>query len=388
MKDTSVVSVLVTVLACGGLLVLSQVEPRGSTVDPSVHVARRAVRAMYSRELNRERAEEEVAGYYEGLLTGRPQNLMGRAHDSAGYRFRGDFLYYESRPGIDVPDYYEPGLRLITNSHGLPDQEYEEARSPGTWRVAILGDSVTRGQGAPFGHSFEARLEDKLNTQHTDEDISRYELINFSNTGYRLTQLMDVALEKAPRFAPDVYVLALSRLAVSRKWGDHLVQLVYDGVDLKYEYLRDLAKKAELDPRDPPGLMHAKLARHRLETLRWVLGRVEERAVRDGARLVVVFVPTANPPHALEPLFEDVADVVHDLGIPLIDVLDTFADVDDMSAYQVAAGNVHPNSDGHQRITERLYDILSTDRAAAEALLGRALGSRRTPSTLDTSRAR
>ena len=33
----------------------------------------------------------------------------------------------------------------------------------GTRRIAVIGDSVTRGQGAPFGESFEALLEKRLN---------------------------------------------------------------------------------------------------------------------------------------------------------------------------------------------------------------------------------
>src|SRR5690606_36491891 len=141
----------------------------------------------------------------------------------------------------------------------------------------------------------------------------RYELVNFSNTGYRLTQLVDVALEKVPAFAPDVYVVCLTRLGVSRKWGDHIAQLVYDNVDLKYPFLRELAAAARLDPRDTTGTMDAKLAPHRLDGIRWAMATIQEKAAREGAEVLAVLVPTATAPDALEEAFEGVRGVLREL---------------------------------------------------------------------------
>jgi lysophospholipase L1-like esterase len=251
----------------------------------------------------------------------------------------------------------------------MPDVEYSLERRPNTRRLAVLGDSVTRGQGAPFGESFEALTEQYLNEHHTSDGIQAYELLNFSNTGYRLTQIVDVALEKAPAFAPDVYIVCLSRLSVSRKWGDHVAQLVYAGVDLKYPYLKSLVTSAGLDSRDAPGTMDAKLAPYRLEAIRWAIETIREKARADGAEVVVLLVPTATAPDDLERAFEGVDGVLRELGVPTISLLDTFADVD-LTPFMVDEGNIHPNRAGHQRIFEHLKSRLDAGDEAARILLG------------------
>jgi lysophospholipase L1-like esterase len=343
-------------------------EPRASYLEPDLSFIERVIRMMHDRNLNQNVADEEVAGYYEGLLAGRPTALLGNARESDVYRFRGDFLYYEPRPDLDVADYDDPVLRHVTNAHGLADREYPLEPTPGTRRIAVLGDSVTRGQGAPFGTGFEALLEDRLNAR---EPETAYELLNFSVTGYRLTQMVDVALEVAPRFSPDVYLVCLTRLSVSRKWGDHVAQLVYDGIDLKYPALRDLAAEAGIDPRDPPGTMDAKLAAVRLPALRWALSTMRDEAASRDAEMVVLLVPTASSPAALRDVFEGVPELLRELEIPTIDLLDTFGSEEDMTPFMVEFGNIHPNEAGHRQIFEALTRELEVrGGAAVDVLLG------------------
>jgi lysophospholipase L1-like esterase len=360
---------VVTLVVCGALVAVGRSEPRASWSDPGISPVRRLVRMLHDRNVGRDANAEQVAGYYEGLLAGRPVTLLGRSDDSAAYRFRGDFLYYEAKPKLDLADYDDPALRHVTNSHGMPDLEYSIERRPGTRRLAVLGDSVTRGQGAPFGESFEALLERHLNERYTGNGVEAYELLNFSNTGYRLTQLLDVALEKAPAFAPDVYVVCLTQLSVSRKWGDHIAQLMYDRIDLKYPYLRQLAVDARLDGRDPPGTMDAKLASYRLPAIRWAMAEIQRKARSEGATVLAVLVPTASSPGRQQELFADVREVLGDLAIPTIDLLDTFEGVEDTLPFMVEEGNVHPNREGHRRIFERFGQKIATDPVAAAVLL-------------------
>lgn len=343
--------------------------PDGSTVDPSVSPVVRALRTLFIRDLTREADDDEVAGYYEGLMAGRPRELLGRARQPDRYRFRNDFLYYENKPGLASSDSEDA---LVTNRLSMADVEYAFERAPNTWRVAVIGDSVTRGQGAPFGESFEALLERKLNEVHRTPEIDQFELLNFCTTGYRLTQMVDVALEKAPAFRPDVYVLALTRLSVGARWGDHLIQLVYEGIDLKYDFLKQLAVETGLDPRQPPATLRTRLAPKRLQAIGWAVEEVRQRARAEGASLIVLLVPTANRPASLEPAFAGIPGVLEELKVPYINLLDAFRDVPTLDGFRVSEGNVHPNGVGHRRLFEHLYRILRTDASAAEALLGPA----------------
>ena len=52
--------------------------------------------------------------------------------------------------------------------------------------------------------------------------------------------------QRVTPYRPDAYFICLTHLSISGRWGDHLEQLVDDGVDLKYEFLRELVVKAGL----------------------------------------------------------------------------------------------------------------------------------------------
>lgn len=370
MTPTLLRRAVITCLACGAIALIGRSEPRASYLDPNLSYASRIIRMMHDRNLNKNATDAEIAGYYEGLLAGRPVQMLERARQSEEWRFRGDFLYYEAKPHLDIADYNDmPELRHITNSHGMPDIEYVMEPPPRTKRIALLGDSVTRGKGTPFGATFEALLENYLNEHHTGHGIDRFEILNFSDNGYRLTQLVDVALEKVPAFQPDVYLLCLSQLAVNRKWGDHLGQLVWDRIDLKYPFLRELAKTAELDPRDPPATMDAKLATQRLPAIRWAFSTVQEHARTQGASLVAVLVPAATSLDAQRAVFAGPHQVVDELGIPVIDLLPALANAGEPASFRIQDGDVHPNREGHRLIFELMKQQILTDEGLRRLIL-------------------
>ena len=94
----------------------------------------------------------------------------------------------------------------VTNSFGMANPEYGYEKPPHTRRVAWLGDSVSVG---PYGGSFETLLENRLNQDSPVLGIEKFQMLNFSVPGYILLQKMDVALEKAPKFHPDIYIVQL-----------------------------------------------------------------------------------------------------------------------------------------------------------------------------------
>jgi lysophospholipase L1-like esterase len=349
------------------------------------------LQALRNPGLNREDRERQTVGYYEGLLnegsrvTSMGSLLTGQMSASgsaagAARRIRAlrqpekylvtrDFLYYVPRPHLDLPDYDDGVSRLVTNSAGMADREYAIGKPAGTRRIAVLGDSVTRGQGAPVGQSFEALFEDALNATHAGGDVASFEVLNFAVSGYRMTQVLDLALEKVPPYAPDVYMLALTELSISGRWGDHLQQLVADGVDLKYDFLRDLVRRSRLTSEDSPTVADAKLAPFRLDTVRWAIGTLRDHAKSRGATLVVLLVPTVREPASLRHDFSGVPELLADLHVPAIDLLDTFRDVPDPNLYRVSTENVHPNGAGHKRLFERLYDAVINDPESQALML-------------------
>jgi hypothetical protein len=361
-------AVLVAVLAGLSLLPV----PVYSRTDDSF--PKKLLRTLHKNELNREAREAQTAGYYEGLLNEGSRVSGMNALVTGNERFtpeswmrperrhRGDFLYWDMPPNLNTRDPDNPRDELVTNSHGMTDKEYTLEKPPDTWRLALLGDSITRGHGAPFGTSYEFLLEERLNHDHFEPRGRHLEILNFAVGGYRITQLVDVALERVPPFSPDVYVLPLSELSVFRNWGDHIATLVQNGIDLKYDYLRQMVREAGLRASDPTGTIAAKLARFRLPTLRWALSEIRAAAARNDAEVLVILLANGSDPETLEEEFVGVRELLADLQMPYIDVLDAFADVDDPVRYRVSERNTHPNELGHRRLYERLHEQILEDR--------------------------
>lgn len=240
------------------------------------------VTTMGNRGLNREGREALSAGYYEGLINeGSRLGAMNRlvtdnrrlpASANVPDRERVEtFRLYELRPNADVMDYADDRARhrLRTNEAGMADQSYSLAKPPGARRFALVGDSVTRGQGAPFQGNYEALLEAQLNAEAPAG--RSYEILNFAVGSYSLMQMMDAAIERATPYEPDVYVVALTDRSVYRRWGDHLVFLLDAGIDLKYDHLRQVVREAGLQAGDSRGVAAARLAPFRLPTIQWAL---------------------------------------------------------------------------------------------------------------------
>jgi lysophospholipase L1-like esterase len=340
---------------------------------------------MSNREPNREAREELTAGYYEGLIN-EGSRLSGLNRLATGNRvpsFRDnsqpdrrethDFLFYELIPNSDIPDYRDDRARyrLKTNSLGFADREYTVAKPARIRRIAIMGDSITRGQGAPFGATYEALLEQELDARVKARSggSDGVEILNFAVGSFNITQQMEMAQTRAARFDPDVYVYSLSTLSIYGRWWRHLSLLVNAGIDLKHDYLRKLIAAADVRVNDPVGVFDAKMAGFRLPTIRWALAEMKAHAQRQNAKMLVLLVPTVTTPSGMEESFLGIPEILRDLDIPYVSLLDSFEGVD-LQPHRVAENDHHPNAAGHRRLYERLLQRLDGDAALMRTLAG------------------
>jgi lysophospholipase L1-like esterase len=259
-----------------------------------------------------------------------------------------------------------------TNSLGLADREYEKAKSAGTRRVALIGDSLARGYRVKPAERFEARIEDRLNLEIRQITGKPFEIWNYSVDGYRMTQLLDVAVSKAAAFEPDAYLLTLTEVTVHPNWGSHLAKLVRDGTDLKYDFLRRVVEQAGIRPDDDPAVAEAKLAPYRLPVLREILAHIKSQVELRGAKLIVILLPVVEDAEDVQAHFEGLVDVVRQVQVPSIDLRDTFAGVKDLESYRVVWSDLHPNAAGHSLIADNLYQKLRQQPEVWSALTGRA----------------
>ncbi len=95
---------------------------------------------------------------------------------------------------------------LEINSLGYRDDEYELAPPPGTFRIAVLGDSFTEARQMPLEETYWHRLGEALSACPALEGKD-VEVLNFGIGGYSTTQSLLAYETDARRFQPDLVLL-------------------------------------------------------------------------------------------------------------------------------------------------------------------------------------
>ena len=101
------------------------------------------------------------------------------------------------------------GVDVATNRFGLRSNEIELEKPANTYRIVVIGDSVTFGWGVPQDQTYSAQLERILNTEPPagfPQDV-QFEVLNLGvgnyNTAQEIARLQDIGLQ----FDPDLILL-------------------------------------------------------------------------------------------------------------------------------------------------------------------------------------
>jgi hypothetical protein len=97
------------------------------------------------------------------------------------------------------------GVPVHINSLGLRDErEYPIVKRPNTFRILVLGDSVTFGHGSVAAHTYPRLLEDDLRAWRPDVD---WQVWNAAVPGYNTSQELAQLLDLGPVAKPDLVVV-------------------------------------------------------------------------------------------------------------------------------------------------------------------------------------
>jgi hypothetical protein len=91
------------------------------------------------------------------------------------------------------------------NSHGFRDYERSYEKPPGTFRIAVFGDSYTEGLQVAVGETFSALLEKKLNNS---SGAPRVEVLNMGQSGFGTADAYMRYVNFGVHFSPDLVILA------------------------------------------------------------------------------------------------------------------------------------------------------------------------------------
>ena len=107
-------------------------------------------------------------------------------------------VHYE---GADLSFYDYQGA---SNSLGYRDTEHAVAKPPGTYRILVLGDSVTAGLRIDRTEdTFPAVLQTLLRAQGVNAEV-----LSFGVSGYNTQQEVETLRDKGLRYRPDLVLLA------------------------------------------------------------------------------------------------------------------------------------------------------------------------------------
>jgi hypothetical protein len=107
------------------------------------------------------------------------------------------------REGLFYDDHGEFRSHVRINSHGLHDVEHRHARTPGTFRILVLGDSYIEAFQVELGQGTGRLLQDELTTR----TARRVEVISAGVSGWGTDNELLYFRHEGRRYQPDLVLL-------------------------------------------------------------------------------------------------------------------------------------------------------------------------------------
>ncbi len=104
-------------------------------------------------------------------------------------------------------DYLYEGIHVHINSLGFRDEEVEFSKSPDTYRILNVGDSVVFGWEVKLEDSYGKQLEAMLNA---NDDGREYEVLNIGVPGWNIESARSFMEQEGLQYDPDLVILDIT----------------------------------------------------------------------------------------------------------------------------------------------------------------------------------
>ncbi len=360
-------------------------------------------------------------GYYERLIDSgrRPEGPSRESHApfDAGVLAQpvDDVREYVLKPSLVAT---HKGATWTTNALGMRDEEYSVTKPSGTFRIALVGDSIAAGWGVDNGLGFEAVLEQVWNERvvkgsipgldpppypppqggrvsdfrpkedgkpsplagkgrvggRGESDGARnaphIEILNFAVPGHAPGQRWEHFTRVGWQTAPDL-ILFEGTLA-DLGWDERRLRiLIPRGLGLEAPVYRDVLAGIGITSDLTPDELKARLRPHREAILRDVYRRVVGDCRERGVPVAWVLLPRVGKPVDAEDRAR-IMRLARDAGFDrTLDLSDAF-DALPTSSIAIAPDDFHPNARGHallaRRIDAALVEFLSSSARSSRPL--------------------
>lgn len=275
----------------------------------------------------------------------------------------GDYLEYDMAPSARL-EYLQ--VAYSTNRWGMRDRDYDKAKAPGTYRIALLGSSTTLGWGVGDDETFEAIAEERLNAPagRSDQQPSRWELLNFGANGYDPVRKLILLEERVFDFSPDAVVQLADSNDAQTVIGN-LIKALQARAPLPYPFLDEVVRRAGVERGDDEAAMKVKLAPFAREILEWAMQRFASEARERGIDAYWMLLPETTGWYDQDA--PELIAIAERSGFAKVaDLRPAFSGVP-VEQLRIFSFDFHSNPRGHRLVADRFIEALPVMGGAAEA---------------------
>ena len=306
--------------------------------------ARQLERGYYEDLINTSRFNQELAALYAK----RPANW----NDASNAMLKtGSFPPFEHRPSTEVM--YKGALQA-TNQWGMRDREYTLEKPQGTYRIAVMGSSHTKGTGVAGEVTWENRIEDRL-AEEAPAGL-RYELLNFSVGGYGPFSKLAIIEEKVFPFEPDVVLLeGIDGI----QWVvNELSHAAEKQIEVPFGPVREIMEKADVTPGLARVVAAQRLKPYDRELLQWMMDEFARLCRERGIATLAVFLPRPEHIEGEADLIREQQEMARKAGFTILEASDAYREMGKPSDLWIAPWDKHPNAEGHRMLADRIHASL------------------------------
>ena len=278
-------------------------------------------------------------------------------------------LIYDSNPDGYFDD--DMSLTIRLNNHGHRGPDFQVPKALDVFRVLVLGDSFTLGEGVRLEHTFVHRLQDLVRNRVS----AKIEILNIGVSAWSTSTEAIYLEERALDFEPDLVLLVFvpndanyaAKLDLFEDYRDrfeaptmlrksYLASFVYMTINREIAGRKYIENKAI-------AAVSIKSARRKWKTTLESVVKIQSLATAVGSKFAVAMFPfmyELSDDYPLWRLHDLVENVSLENQIPYLDLLESFKGEDYVDLW-VHPSDQHPNHRAHEIAAEALADFLVSE---------------------------
>jgi GDSL-like Lipase/Acylhydrolase family len=248
------------------------------------------------------------------------------------------------------------GLQWRTNDQGMRDRNYDVKKPTGTFRVALVGDSIGAGWGVNAEDRFESILEEAWDTRARDCAGGKVEIINCAVPGHSPGQRWYHFGQIGWSMEPDLVIYQATVADVG--WDERRLRfLLARGLGWDCPIYRPALENAGARPFGSPDQYKRALHSRHWDILAGAYKFMSADCKARGVPIVWVLVPrVGRKSDSLDR--QALIETARGAGFSLIvDLSSAFDDIE-QAELAVDRDDFHPNARGHARLAQRLDQAL------------------------------